>query len=324
MKKILLVISALLFLSFGFSLYLDYTVNKTTDSKVEQPKTESIQTKETEKALKNKQESPSETVEINLEPSGDLVVHYIDAGQGDAALLEYADDDKTYRILYDVGDWRGNEVVPYLQSRDVSLIDVIIVSHPHADHIGQLEKVMNNFNVGEVWMSGNTADTQTFQSAIESVIDSEADYLEPTVGDVMDIGPLQLKVVHPGALTGGLNEDSLSIKFTYGSVSFLFTGDAYKSQEKQMISKIKNLQADFLQLGHHGSNTSTDEEFLNVIQPKYAIYSAGVDNKYGHPHQETLDLLNEHQIVTYGTAIHGTIIVTTDGENSTVETTKGN
>lgn len=316
MRKTLFVIGFLLILSFSFSLYLDYSVNN-----AKQPqKAQTSLPVEAESVPKTEIE-PART---NAETTGDLVVHYIDAAQGDATLFEYTDKLETYRILYDVGDWRGNEVVPYLDKLDINTIDVIIISHPHADHIGQLEKVMENFTVDEVWMSGNTAETQTFQAAMESVINSQATYLEPTIGDEMDIGPLQLTVLHPGTLTGGLNEDSLSIKFTYGEISFLFTGDAYKKQEKQMISFNDDLQADFLQLGHHGSNTSTDEQFIQAVQPKYAIYSAGVDNKYGHPHKETLDLLKSQQIDTYGTATHGTIIVTTNGETSTIETMKEN
>ncbi|MBO1005444.1 MBL fold metallo-hydrolase [Pseudogracilibacillus auburnensis] len=249
-----------------------------------------------------------------------LTVHYIDVGQGDATLFQYVDENTEYTILYDTGDWQGNEVVPYLQKENVHFIDVIIISHPHADHIGQLENVMKNFDVGEVWMSGNSTNTKLFQSAMEAVLESDANYEEPTAGDIFDIGSLELVVLHPESLTGGLNEDSLSIRFTYGEVSFLFTGDAYKKQERQIIQRTDDIQADFLQLGHHGSKTSSDPEFIEAVQPKYAIYSAGAGNSYGHPNEEVVDLFAEKEIPLYGTDMHGTIMVKTDGVKSTIET----
>src|SRR5699024_5029307 len=145
--------------------------------------------------------------------------------------------------------------------------------------------------VGEVWMSGNSANTDLFQSAMKAILESETDYDEPRAGETYDIGPLEINVLHPGELSGGLNEDSLSLHFTYGNVSFLFTGDAYKEQERQIMVRTDDIEADFLQLGHHGSNTSSDPSFLERVNPTYAIYSAGAGNSYGHPHDEIVQLI---------------------------------
>lgn len=248
----------------------------------------------------------------------DLIVHYIDADQGDATLFQYED----YTILYDAGDWKNDLVINYLKKNDVKHIDLIIISHPHADHIGQLDKIMNSISVDEVWMTENVANTKVFQRAVNAVLESEADYYEPKAGEVFDIGSMELFVLHPDNLTGGLNEDSLSVRFTYGDISFVFTGDAYKNEELLMVECDYSLNAHFLQLGHHGSNTSSHPTFIEKVNPDYAIYSAGSNNQYGHPHNEIVNYFNDNNINLLGTDVHGTITVTTDGNKYDVLTEK--
>src|SRR5699024_10421932 len=133
--------------------------------------------------------------------------------------------------------WNRTDVVNYLHEEDVSSIDLIIISHPHADHIGQLAQIMDEFSVEEVWFSGNTASSGTYQKAAEAVLDSDADYYEPRAGETFDIGSLEIDVLHPSTLTGALNEDSISVKMTYGDIAFLFTGDAYQQEELQMVER---------------------------------------------------------------------------------------
>lgn len=268
----------------------------------------------------NDQETEQENQESDKKMTdGALTLHYIDAGQGDATLLQYEGDDEQYTILYDTGDWLGSEVVPYLEQEDVDEIDIVIISHPHADHIGQLKPVLENVDVGEVWMSGNDASSGVFTEAMEAVENSEAAYEEPSTGDVFDVGPLELTVLHPEKLTGGLNEDSLSIHFQFGETAFLFTGDAYKENEQEMIAADLPIKADVLQLGHHGSDTSSSSAFIEAVQPEIAIYSAGADNSYGHPHEETVSLFEEKGIPLYGTDKDGTVIVVSNGKTVDVE-----
>lgn len=252
-----------------------------------------------------------------------LSVHYIDAGQGDATLFTFTDDGEDYAVLYDAGDWQGSEVVPYLQNQGIDALDIVIISHPHADHIGQLVDVLDAVDVDEVWMTENTASSGVFEQAAEAVLAHDVDYDEPIAGDTFDIGPLTAEVLHPSdTLTGDLNQDSLSILFTYGDMDFLFTGDAYVEQEQEMLSRTDNLSVDFLQLGHHGSDTSSGEQFIQAVHPTYAIYSAGDGNSYGHPHQEVLDRLQSIDATIYGTDVHGNIVITTDGETIDIETEK--
>lgn len=256
----------------------------------------------------------------NSKETGSLQVDYIDVGQGDATLIDYENQDERYTILYDTGDWQGDEVVPFLQKKDVETIDIIIISHPHADHIGQLTNVVENFSVEEVWMSGNTANSDIYQDALQAVEDSDANYEEPLAGDLFDVGPLTLTALHPSSLTGELNEDSLSFHVAFNDISFMFTGDAGKTEEEQIMNRDLLLQADYLQLGHHGSDTSSSSDYIDAVEPTEAIYSAGEDNKYGHPDQEVVSLFEEKGIELYGTDVHGTITVETDGKKASLTT----
>eukprot|EP00130_Batrachochytrium_dendrobatidis_P008616 XP_006683491.1 hypothetical protein BATDEDRAFT_93250 [Batrachochytrium dendrobatidis JAM81] len=274
----------------------------------------------------NELDSPAATQAIEESSKNtnlnDLKVHYIDAGQANAALFQYSDQQDSYTILYDTGDWNRNDVVNYLADQNISSIDLIIVSHPDADHIGQLAEIVRTYDTGEVWLSGNESSSETFQNALEAVIASEADYHEPRTGESFDIGPLQLDILYPASISGKTNEESISILFTYGNTQFLFTGDASKSEELEMIHTGIDIGADILQLGHHGSNTSTDPAFLQAVSPSVAIYSAGLDNSYGHPSPEVVSSVQNAGIELYGTDVNGTIIVTTNGEVYSIATNK--
>lgn len=250
----------------------------------------------------------------------DLKIHYIDVGQADATLFQYESEGKDYNILFDTGDWRGSQVVGYLENHGVAELDLVVVSHPDADHIGQLEDVMNAFEVGEVWLSGNESSSQTFQRALEAVLASGADYHEPRTGEEFAIGPLEIDVLYPSSISGKANEESVSLLFTYGENRFLFTGDAGKNEEREMIGTGIDLQADILSLGHHGSKTSSDPAFIDAVNPSVAIYSAGAGNSYGHPSPEVVTLIQDENIELYGTDVHGTILVTSDGENYSIQT----
>ena len=251
----------------------------------------------------------------------EMQVHYLDVGQGDATLIRFFDEDTAVHILYDAGDWQGDEVVPYLQSLGIKTLDLIMISHPHADHIGQLSQIIDEFSIEEIWMTGNVANTNLFEETMQHILAKEIHYIEPVAGDVLSIGPLTIEVLHPGEeLTGDFNRDSLSARFTYGDIAFMFTGDAYIQSEAEMIKRFKDLRAEFLHLGHHGSSTSTSEAFVQAVEPITAIYSAAANNKYGHPHDETISLLNGMNIPVYGTDEHGNIVVTTNGTDTTIDT----
>ncbi|CAM3991159.1 MBL fold metallo-hydrolase [Alkalicoccus chagannorensis] len=250
-----------------------------------------------------------------------LEVHFIDAGQADATLFIMEDGTgDPLHLLLDAGHWQDLLVVEYLDGLGIEHLDVLASTHPHADHIGQMDSILGSIDVGEVWMSGDEHDTQTFAKTVDAVEASGVRYEEPRRGDVFDLGPLTVNILHPERVTGDFHEGSLAASFTFGNHTLLFTGDAEAPSEVDMLEADLDLEADVLQLGHHGSSTSTIPSFLEAVDPAAAVASAGVDNQYGHPHEEVLDLLQEHRVDVYGTYSHGTIVMRSDGDVLDVET----
>jgi competence ComEA-like helix-hairpin-helix protein len=243
--------------------------------------------------------------------AGTLNAYYLDVGQGDSILLAGPD----FTILIDTGRQDHNEVVPDLKLIGIQSIDLLIGTHPHADHIGQFPEVLGAFPVREVWMSGDTNTTKTFEDAIDAVTASGAGYHEPRAGEIYQIGSARIEVLNPEHLTGEPNEGSVSIRLIFGQMAFMFTGDAEAPTERAIIASGRDLQAQILKAGHHGSNTSSSLAFLLAVKPEVAIWSAGKDNTYGHPSPETLARFKQLGIATYGTAVDGTIVVSTDGMN---------
>ena len=252
-------------------------------------------------------------------PAGELAIHFLDVGQGDATVVVAPDA----TMLIDTGRQDGGDVVAALQNLGVSHIDVVAITHPHADHIGQLDDVLGAVDVDEVWMSGTVSTSQTFEEAISAVEASDAAYEEPRAGAHTTVGSLVVDVVHPTELTGEAHPDTLAMRISYGSVSFLFTGDAETETETEMVARDGNaLAATVYQVGHHGSSTSTSPALLAAVDPEVAIYSAGAGNSYGHPHAEVLDRLAGAGVAVYGTDTHGGVTVTSDGVSYDVVPTR--
>lgn len=241
--------------------------------------------------------------------TGVWTAHFIDVGQGDATLFET----KGYAILIDTGNWNNIDAVDYLEELGVSKIDIVVGTHPDSDHIGQLDQVIEQFEVGEVWLSGNASTSDTFIRALEAIDAKGTDYYEPRAGETFDVGGMAIEVLHPAEVTGKGNEESISMKLTYGDVSFVMTGDAGVKEEQEMINRGAALNAEILHLGHHGSNTSSGTAFLKAVSPEVAVYSAGIDNSYGHPHAEVIAAAENAGAEVYGTDVNGTIRIETDG-----------
>ncbi|WP_142827450.1 MBL fold metallo-hydrolase [Planococcus soli] len=264
---------------------------------------------------KNDQSQAEEPAAEEVSQDG-LTVHYIDVGQGDSTLLEF----EGFTMLIDTGNWNSSEAVDYLKQQGIQDIDIVVGTHPDADHIGQLAQVVGEFEVAEVWMSGNTSSSNTFLNALQAIEASGTDYVEPRSGDHFDVGSMQIEVLYPDEITGAANEESVSLRMTYGDVRFVFTGDAGVKEEQEMIDSGMELEAEILHLGHHGSNTSTSPAFLKAVAPEVAIYSAGADNSYGHPHAEVIAAAENAGAEVFGTDVNGTILVETDGQSYSVET----
>jgi beta-lactamase superfamily II metal-dependent hydrolase len=261
-----------------------------------------------------------------IQPSQNLTIAFIDVGQGDSILVILPN---TKTLLIDGGEREGSgKVLATLQKHGLSHIDVVVATHPHADHIGGLVDVIKNVDVGEVLDSGQVHTTQTFEDFLDA-IDTKQIPLKPVrQGDSINLDPtVNIDVLNPpvNLLDGGadneaaeFNDNSVVLKLTYGEFSALLTGDMEERNEVRLVSENTTLlDADVLKAGHHGSRTSSSLSFLNAVMPEVVIISLGAGNTYGHPHQEALDRILaagvEH---LFRTDIDGTITLTVNGSNS--------
>lgn len=248
-------------------------------------------------------------------PSPTLQVHYINVGQGDSILLDLDE----VEVLIDGGD-RSPGVVAYLRDYVDGTLEAMIATHPHADHIGGLIAVLDSFEVEQIWLNGDTHTTQTYSDFVDKVNAEGADVREARRGDTIQVGDLTFKVLYPTAtLVDDINNNSIVLKLSYGDVDFLFTGDAEHEAESSMLGAGVLADIDILKVGHHASRTSSSQLFLDTVRPEVAVYMAGTDNKYGHPHEETISALCNAGVTVYGTDVHGIIIVTTDGTTPSVQ-----
>lgn len=251
----------------------------------------------------------------------ELSVHFIDVGQGDAILIHSAET----TVLIDGGDrwnWVAETLIAYLLDQDVDTIDAVLSTHPHADHIGGLPAILNAFEVKQIYDSGKVHTTATYENYLSSILELGIPYKNPRRGDVLEVGDLSLQVLHPtdDVEEYSINNASIVVRLVYGEVSFLFTGDAEKEAEKELIESGMELHATILKVGHHGSNTSSTPEFLDTVQPEAAIIMCGIDNQFGHPHNRTIRELLIRNISIYCTAWHDTIVVFTDGVDFWIQT----
>ena len=265
--------------------------------------------------------SPTDTSPPTTTPpvEGELAVHFIDVGQGDAILIDLGETE----VLIDGGD-KSPGVVSYLKDYVDGALEVMVATHPHADHIGGLISVLNNFQVEQIWYNGDTSTSQTFSDFMSAVNAENAEVSVATRGDVVEANDLIFEVLNPSNLTGTTNNNSIVLHLAFGEIDFLFTGDAEQEAEASMLvrSDIPVPDIEVLKVGHHGSKTASSPDFLAVTSPEIAIYMAGEGNTYGHPHEETIEVLLAVGAEIYGTDIHGTIVVTTDGEECELQLEK--
>ena len=243
-----------------------------------------------------------------VEP-GPLTVHFIDVGQGDSILLDLGD----IEVLIDGGE-KSPGVVSYIEYYVDGSLEVMVATHPDADHIGGLIAVLDAFEVDKIWLNGDTSTSKTYSQFMSAVNFERARVFMARRGDIIQAGNLTFNVLHPLNLSGKTNNNSIVLSLSYGQVDFLFTGDAEQEAEASMLAEGIVPDVEVLKVGHHGSRTSSSIQFLQAAKPECAIYMAGQGNNNGHPHQETIINLCEVGAEIYGTDFHGTIIITTDGE----------
>ena len=245
-------------------------------------------------------------------------VHYIDVGQGDSIFIQSGNS----TMLIDAGENdKGDQVVAYLKSQGVEQLDYVIGTHPHSDHIGGLDTVINNFPVKQVMLPKVTHTTKTYEDVLKAVQKQGLKVTVPNVGDTYQLGELGITVISPGEDYGDeLNNWSIGVIAKYKEVSFLMSGDAEVDAEQWMVEHNNDISATVLKLNHHGSSTSSSQQFLDAVNPQYVIISLGKDNKYGHPHKEVMERLEKMNVPIYRTDTMGTIVVSTDGENISIQT----
>jgi competence protein ComEC len=250
-------------------------------------------------------------VSRETDAAGTLTVHFIDVGQGDAIFIQAPEKN----ILIDGGE-RNSGVVDYLQNRGVTSLDLVLSTHPHNDHIGGLLAVLENIPVQEVIDPGVVHTTKTFEDYLTLIDALDIKFTIGRAGLTRELGEsLTMQILHPADPSASrLNDASLVTKFTFGKVNFLFTGDAEEKSEARMLRINSPLQSTVLKIGHHGSSSSTSAPFLEAVNPVCAVIMVGANNKYEHPHEETLQTLAATGVNVYRTDHHGTITITTDGE----------
>ena len=243
-------------------------------------------------------------------------VHVIDVGQGDSILIK----SPGYSILIDAGEKEyGPEIVSYLQSQDVSMLDYVVATHPHADHIGGMAYVIEQMKVRHVIApqvpKSITPTSKAYQNMLTAIKEKGLKITRPEVGEVYELDDgSQFTILGPVEPSTEMNNNSVVLKFEYGDTSFLFTGDCEADMEELILDAGADVSADVLKLGHHGSSTSTSDEWLEAVNPRFGAISCGKDNSYGHPHKETIAKLKQAGVEYYRTDLDGTIIFESDGE----------
>jgi beta-lactamase superfamily II metal-dependent hydrolase len=241
----------------------------------------------------------------------------LDVGQEDSALVITGSN----AMLIDAGDrGYGSGIVSYLKKQGVKKLDYLILTHPHADHIGGAAEVINAFEVEKIIMSKVSHTTKTFETLLETIKSKGMKITTPIPGDEYELGSARFKILAPNSSSyKSLNDYSVVTRIVFGTTAFLFTGDAESTSENQILSKGFEVKFDVLKVGHHGSDTSTTDRFLKSVSPKYAVISVGKGNNYGHPTQEVLERLDSYGVKVYRTDKVGTIVATSDGTNITFD-----
>ena len=250
-----------------------------------------------------------------------MIIHFVDVGQGDCILISKNNE----HILIDAGNNEdGPLLVEYFKELGIKKFKYVIATHAHEDHIGGIDHVINNLELGHYYMPDVITTTKTFEDVLDALLAKKKAFETPNIGDKFKLSDTEFEVLYLGSDKSDLNNTSIVLKLTYKNTTYLFMGDATDKVEKILINEGKDLESDVLKVGHHGSQYSSTAAFLKQVSPRYAVIQVGQDNDYDHPKQITIDKLEKLKTLTYRTDKHGTIILTSDGDNISFETIKTN
>ena len=268
-------------------------------------------------ALQDAAAAPSSSTAQPVQPAaeGAFSVNFIDVGQALSVLITC--DGQS--MLYDGGNVEdGSLVVSYLQSKGVSRLEYVICSHAHEDHVGGLAAVMAKFPAGHVYAPVAQADTQCFSDFVKYAQQQGLAVEVPSVGTSWQLGSATVQIIGPVAQYDDTNDTSLVVRIDYGQTSFLLTGDMEQDAEDDLVASGAPVDVDVLQVGHHGSETSTGYVFLNAVLPEVGVISVGTGNSYGHPSEAALSRLRDAGVDVWRTDLAGTVRILSDGVNYTV------
>ena len=261
----------------------------------------------------------------NVNPSdipenSNFEVHFIDVGQADSALIEC--DGET--MMIDGGNVADSNVVAaYLKKEDVTELNYVVCSHAHEDHVGGLSCALSLTKADNIYAPKTETNTKAYKNFKKKAEEQNVEIKHPNIGDEIQLGSSTVEFLGPVDENGkDLNSTSIVLKITYGNTSFLFTGDAESDEEEEILNSGADLKSTVLKVGHHGSRTSTSYPFLREVMPQYAVISVEKGNSYGHPNEETLSKLSDAGVEVYRTDESGDIVMTSDGNNISITTSK--
>lgn len=276
--------------------------------------------KELEKDFENlTAKDDSNNGNIKETENGILKVHYIDVGQGDSIFIELPNKEA---MLIDAGEAsKGKTVAEYITSLGYKKIDYLIGTHPHTDHIGGLAHIINSFDITKIYMPKVVSTSKTYENLLNTIALKNLKITTARAGvNIVSCDDLTVDIISPTKESySNLNSYSVVTKIKYGDRKFLFMGEAEVQSENEILTDVSS---DVIKVGHHGSDTSSSETFVNKVKPKYAIIMVGSNNRYKHPYQSTLDRWHNIGAEIYRTDLNGNIIVTSDGSSLDIKTSK--
>lgn len=241
-----------------------------------------------------------------ISPDADAEFHFIDVGQGDASMI--ITDESV--IVIDCGPTSSADILSEYIGKYTDKIDCLIFSHAHEDHMGGASRIIDDFIVDEIIMTGYASDSAFFSRALDSMVKKDVKVTEAEAGAEYTVGNVKLEIFSPVQDYGDMNNNSIVMRASVDSVSALFTGDAEDKAESDILESFGHkISSNILKTGHHGSSTSTSEKFLLDVLPDIAVISCGEGNSYGHPHKETTKKFDKYGITYYRTDIDGSIVI---------------